>query len=91
MRVRVRFRYNSDTGEVEMFIVEALGADVSDADHDRRHDAATAEVAGIVDRNPLIDETVPMEWEPEPGQTERPDQHAPSESEGRRREEPRRG
>jgi hypothetical protein len=91
MRVRVRFRYNSRTGEVEMFTVEAVDADVSTADHDRRHDAATTEIAGVVDRHPLIDEIVSVEETPEPAQTVLNGVREPAESEGSRREEPRRG
>ncbi|MEU8633204.1 hypothetical protein AB0C38_13610 [Amycolatopsis sp. NPDC048633] len=91
MRVRVHFRYNSATGEVEMFTVEAVDADVSDADHDRRHDAATTRIAGVVDRHPLIDEVVSVEAAPEPVETVFPGRQEPPESEGRRVEEPRRG
>jgi hypothetical protein len=59
MRVKVRFRYNSVTGEVETFDV----ADTHDgprlADHDARHDRATADIARVIEANALIEEVAP--------------------------------
>ncbi|MBY8847822.1 hypothetical protein [Saccharothrix longispora] len=52
MRVRVRFRYRVDTGEVEVFQVDDLVDGPRAADHDARHDAATLDVARVVDPNP---------------------------------------
>lgn len=59
MRVRVRFRYRADTGEVETFVVEDLGGDERATDHDARHDRATADVARIIEQNALIEEVLP--------------------------------
>lgn len=56
MRVRVKFRYRADTGEVEEFTVDAVGADITAVDHDRRHDAAAAGVARVVQNNAQIEE-----------------------------------
>ncbi|MGH3937569.1 MAG: hypothetical protein ACRDTG_02890 [Pseudonocardiaceae bacterium] len=59
MRVRVRFRYRADTGEVETFLVEDLGGDERATDHDARHDRATADVARIIEQNARIEEVLP--------------------------------
>jgi FtsH ternary system domain X3 len=59
MRVRVRFRYNADTGDVETFLVEDLGGTERAVDHDARHDRITADVARVIERDALIDEVLP--------------------------------
>jgi FtsH ternary system domain X3 len=59
MRVKVRFRFNSVTGEVEAFEVDDLRDGPRLADHDARHDRAAAEVARIVEVNALIEEVAP--------------------------------
>jgi len=59
MRVRVRFRYRADTGEVEAFTVDDLGGDQRAAGHDLRHDRVTADVARIIEQNALIEEVLP--------------------------------
>ena len=59
MRVKVRFRFNSVTGEVEAFEVDDLHDGPRLADHDARHDRATSEVARVVEVNPLIEEVPP--------------------------------
>jgi hypothetical protein len=70
MRVRVRFRYNSDTGEVETFLVEDIGGARPGADHDAVHDAITADIARVVERNAEIEE-VQGAAQPAPPLTER--------------------
>jgi hypothetical protein len=59
VRVRVRFRYNAETGDVETFVVEDLGGAERAVDHDARHDRITADVAGVVERDALIEEVLP--------------------------------
>ncbi len=59
MRVRVRFRFNSDTGEVEVFEVDDARVGPPDFDHDERHDAASLEVARVVDPHPTVTEVAP--------------------------------
>ncbi|WP_239337436.1 MULTISPECIES: hypothetical protein [unclassified Frankia] len=59
MRVRVKFRYRVDTGEVEVFRVEDTAEGAPAADHDARHDRVTADVARIVENNALIEQEVP--------------------------------
>jgi hypothetical protein len=59
MRVKVRFRFNAVTGEVEAFEVDDLHDGPRLADHDARHDRAAAEVARIVEANALIEEVAP--------------------------------
>jgi len=56
MRVRVRFRFREDTGEVEVFEVDDLHDGPPLTDHDARHDRAAADVARIVEANALIEE-----------------------------------
>jgi hypothetical protein len=59
VRVKVRFRYRADTGEVEVFEVDDLQAGPRLTDHDARHDRAAADVARIVESNALIEELAP--------------------------------
>lgn len=59
MRVKVRFRFNATTGEVEAFDVDDLRAGPRAADHDARHDRAAADVARIIEPNALIEEMAP--------------------------------
>ncbi len=66
MRVRVRFRYRADTGEVEMFEVDDLRVGPPLADHDARHERAATDVARIVESNALIEEVLPGTEEPMP-------------------------
>jgi FtsH ternary system domain X3 len=66
MRVRVRFRYRADTGEVEMFEVDDLRVGPRLADHDARHERAAADVAGIVESNARIEEVRPGTEQPPP-------------------------
>ncbi|MFE9448070.1 hypothetical protein [Streptomyces sp. NPDC006739] len=56
MRVRVRFRYRADTGEVELYEVEEIGSGPRAADHDARHDGVAAALARLVEDNALIEE-----------------------------------
>ncbi len=60
MRVRVKFRYRADTGEVEVFRVEDTSEGAPAADHDVRHDRITADVARIVENNALIEQEAPQ-------------------------------
>lgn len=56
MRVRVRFRYNSETGEVETLLIEDIGGARPGADHDAVHDSIAADVARLVERDAVVDE-----------------------------------
>jgi hypothetical protein len=49
MRFRVRFAYNEQTGEVEMFRVEALTDGARAQDHDDVHDRVSGELADVVE------------------------------------------
>ncbi len=60
MRVRVKFRYRADTGEVEVFRVEDTGEGAPATDHDARHDRATADIARIVENSALIEQEAPQ-------------------------------
>jgi len=60
MRVRVRFRYNRETGEVEMFRVDDIEGGLRAPDHDARHERVARDVGrAIVEGNPLIEELPP--------------------------------
>ncbi|MGP4045107.1 hypothetical protein [Streptomyces sp. 2A115] len=83
MRVRVRFRYRADTGEVELYEVEEIGSGPRAADHDARHDRAAAALARLVEDNALIEE---VRGDPRPRRRE-PHHSVPEESPTTRREE----
>jgi FtsH ternary system domain X3 len=59
MRVKVRFRFNSVTGEVEAFEVDDMHDGPRLADHDARHDRAAVDIAQVVEANALIEEVAP--------------------------------
>ncbi len=59
MKVKVRFRFNKQTGEVEEFIVDDVDSRLSEAEHNMRHDRIATEVGRIVERYPHIDEVLP--------------------------------
>jgi hypothetical protein len=59
MRIKVRFRFNAATGEVEAFEVDDLRDGPRLADHDARHERTAAEVARVVEANALIEEISP--------------------------------
>jgi hypothetical protein len=57
VRIRVRFRVNAVTGEVETFVVEDLAEGTSGGvDHDAAHDRATADVARVIEQNALFEQ-----------------------------------
>lgn len=56
MRVRVRFRFNTATGEVEMFRVDDLGGGVAGPDHDAEHDRISSELGSVTSRRPEVEE-----------------------------------
>jgi hypothetical protein len=68
MRVRVRFRYRAEAGEIEMFQVDDLGDGLPGTDHDARHDRAAADVARVVEANPLVEEVAPGTRPGRPGE-----------------------
>ncbi|WIM99412.1 hypothetical protein ACTOB_003063 [Actinoplanes oblitus] len=77
MRVRVRFRYRTETGEVEIFSVDETEGGPRAADHDTRHDRIAADVGRVVDPNPLVTreapavaETLPADRQQAPRETE---------------------
>ncbi|MEH2368494.1 hypothetical protein [Nostoc sp.] len=60
MDVKVRFRFNQVTGEVEIFEVTDEGTmRLSEAEHNREHDRIAAELGNIIERNPQIMEAFP--------------------------------
>lgn len=59
MRVRIKFRYRADTGEVELFQVDDLRDGPALADHDARHHQAAVDVARVVENGALVEELHP--------------------------------
>jgi hypothetical protein len=59
VRVKVRFRFNSVSGEVEAFEVDDLRDGPRLADHDARHDQAAAQLGRVIENNALIEEVAP--------------------------------
>lgn len=60
MELKVRFRFNTVTGEVEEFEVADEGPmRLSEAEHNREHDRIAAEVGNVIERNPRVDEVLP--------------------------------
>jgi FtsH ternary system domain X3 len=67
MRVRVEFRYNAETGEVELFQVDDIGRTTRIEDHDATHDDIAYAIGRVLDRRPGVAEAVPdREREPQP-------------------------
>lgn len=56
MRIRVRFRFNADTGEIETFLVEDVDSRAPAADHDARHDRTAAEVGRLIEQHALVEQ-----------------------------------
>ena len=55
MDVKVKFRFNQVTGEVEVFEVTDEGSRrLPEAEHNREHDRISAELGNIIERNPQI-------------------------------------
>jgi hypothetical protein len=59
MKLRVRFRFNKATGEVETFQIEDQGQSPQQPEHDRRHEAKSAEIARVLERYPQVRELLP--------------------------------
>jgi hypothetical protein len=60
MRVRVRMRVNTETGAVEVFQVDDIGAELPQIDHDEHHDQIAAELGRLVERRPQVTEVEPI-------------------------------
>jgi len=102
MRVQVKFRFNADTGEVEVFEVATVGDGPRDPRHDARHDQEARNLARVIDPHARVVEELPAETalvragredpagEPAERQEPQPWESQPGESEPgeSRREEP---
>ena len=59
MRVRVNFRVNTETGQVEEFLVEDISdSSEPDPEHDATHDRIALEVGKVVERRPAPHQVV---------------------------------
>jgi hypothetical protein len=54
MRVKVKFRFNAATGQVEQFEVDDIESSLADAEHNREHDRIAAEIGGVIERRPRV-------------------------------------
>lgn len=54
--IRIRFRYNVDTGEIEEFIIDDNAATASEAYHDK----VARAIASRLGHNPVIDDAGPV-------------------------------
>ena len=67
MRVRVNFKVNAETGEVEEFLIEDISVELG-PNHDATHDRIAHEVGKVVERRPapmqVIGETGPADATP---------------------------
>ncbi|MFI9151295.1 hypothetical protein [Streptomyces sp. NPDC053367] len=63
MRVRVRFRFNTESGEVELFQVDDVGEGSGPA-HDAEHDRISAELGGLLARRPDVEEVPSVDERP---------------------------
>jgi len=82
-RVRIRFKYNKDTGEIEEFIVD----DNAPAASEGYHDQVAHAIAGRLARHPDVQDAGPVrlpQLEPRPVEVPEPEQEIEPE---RRREE----
>ncbi len=55
MQVKVRFRFNKVTGEVEEFLVEQ-DSTLASTEHDRQHDHLAADIGRILALDPRVAE-----------------------------------
>lgn len=54
MEVKVHFRFNRRTGEVETFEIDDVDSGLPWEEHNREHDRIASEIGNLVERNPLI-------------------------------------
>lgn len=59
MEVKVRFRVNKATGEVEIFEVDDLDSTLPEAEHNREHDRIAAELGAVIERRARVTEHSP--------------------------------
>jgi hypothetical protein len=60
VEVKVRFRFNKKSGEVEMFEVDHEGPkNLSEEEHNREHERIAAELGNVLERNPRVTEILP--------------------------------
>ncbi len=66
MEVKVKFRFNKATGEVEVFDVEDTGPMTRSAsEHNREHDHVAAEIGRVLERHPHVTELMGTSTIPE--------------------------
>ncbi|MDJ0837760.1 MAG: hypothetical protein QNK37_14690 [Acidobacteriota bacterium] len=76
MDVRVKFRFNSNTGRVEAFDIIDEGSGLPAAEHNREHDRIAALLGNLIERDPRIleltgDHSAPPQPDVEPEEEDR--------------------
>ncbi len=56
MEVKVHFRFNRRTGEVEAFDIDDVDSGLPWEEHNREHDRIASEIGNLIERNPHITE-----------------------------------
>lgn len=60
MEVKLRFRFNKKSGQVEQFQVDDLGGEYLPVEeHDRLHDQIAADLGRVLERHPRVSEIPP--------------------------------
>lgn len=60
MDIKVKFRFNKLTGEVEIFDIDNEGGiTLNESEHNKEHDRIAYEIGSLMERNPLINELFP--------------------------------
>lgn len=54
MKVQVRFRFNKQTGNVEEFIIDDYGSNLSNDEHNLQHDRIANEIGQVLLQYPRI-------------------------------------
>lgn len=76
MRVRVNFRVNAETGEVEEFLIEDISTE-AEPEHDAVHDRIALQVGKVVERRPAPSHVVGPEAGDAPQFTYQPGDELP--------------
>ena len=76
MLVRVRFRFNKQTGRVEQFLVEQE-SQLQQAEHNLEHDRIAVELGSVLERDPGVSRLAPEQQPQQPQDGEQQDEAVP--------------
>lgn len=66
MDIKVRFRFNAATGEVDLDLTDAGGTRLPRDEHNRLHDEVAASLGRMLERAPRVVEVLPRGEAPRP-------------------------